>query len=142
MYERLFTYGTLQFPAMMRAVLGRTLAMRPAELPGFARYQVRRRVFPGVVPAPQSAVPGYLIERVDPITLAWIDDYEGPPFRRHRVAVRLPDDGTEIEAITYILRPRYHCLLLDRDWDPEHFRRQWHDAYVREYQRVYGTGDA
>ena len=141
MHERLFTYGTLQFPAMMRAVLGRTLPLQTAELTGFRRHQVRRRVFPAIVPDAQGVVPGRLIEGVDPWTLARIDDYEGPPFHRHRVTVSLPDQGDTVEAIAYVLRPRYHCLLLNEDWDAERFRRHWQAWYVREYESVYGTGD-
>ena len=139
MAERLFLYGTLQFPQMMRAVLGRTHPMTPAELPEFARFQVRRRVFPAVLPATGGRVPGQIIEDVDAWTLERIDDYEGPPFYRHRTTVQL-GTGRHVEATVYLLRQRYHCLLLDRDWDPEQFRREWHDWYVREYQQVYATG--
>jgi gamma-glutamylcyclotransferase (GGCT)/AIG2-like uncharacterized protein YtfP len=138
--ERLFLYGTLQFPEMMRAVLGRTLPVLPAELPDFDRFQVRRRVFPAILPAPGSRVPGLIVDHVDAWTLERIDDYEGPPFYRHRTTVRLPEVDDHVEATVYLLRQRYHCLLLDRDWDPEQFRREWHDWYVREYQQVYATG--
>lgn len=139
MKTRLFIYGTLQFPAMMRAVLGRELPLREALLPGFARYQVRRRVFPAIVPAADGRVAGYMAADVGPRALDRIDDYEGPPFRRQAVRVYAPDDDRPVEAFTYVLRPRYRCLLLDRDWDPEWFRRQWHAYYVREFETIYGT---
>lgn len=139
MTTHLFTYGTLQFPHMMRAVLGYTLPARPARLDGFSRHPVRRRVFPAIIPATDGRVPGYLIEDVSRWTLARIDDYEGPPFRRQEVALDT-DDGP-VNAWAYVLRPRYHVLLRAGEWDPEHFRRRWLDAYVREFERVYATGD-
>lgn len=137
--DNLFVYGTLGFPAMMQAVLGRTLPARDAVLHGYCRYQVRKRVFPAIVPCPHGCVHGRLFAGVAGWMLERIDDYEGPPYRRERVTVLAGDDGGPVDAVTYVLRPRYRPLLLDHDWDPDEFARRWHDWYVRQFETLYGT---
>jgi len=139
MGRALFIYGTLQFTAMMRAVLGRELALRPATLTGYARYAIRRRVFPAAIPRTGGAIHGYLAPEVTEATLERVDDYEGPPFHREPVKVHDDEAGRELSAIVYVLRQRYHCLLLDRAWDPDPFRRRWLNAYAEEFTRIYGT---
>lgn len=129
--RRIFVYGTLQFPAIARAVTGRSLAARPARLPGFARYRVRDAPYPGIVPRAGSGVPGLLYEGVDAAALARLDEFEGPMYRRERVAVELSRDGSRLHAEAYVVRPRWRSALCNADWDPDAFERDWHAAYLR-----------
>jgi cation transport regulator ChaC len=52
----LFAYGTLMFPGVVRRLAGRTLATRPATLPGYSRRALRRASYPGLVPEPGARV--------------------------------------------------------------------------------------
>jgi len=131
-HHRLFVYGTLMFPALMRAVIGRSPPARPAALPDYGRYPLRRRPYPAIVPARGERVDAWLVQDLSAALLRRLDDYEGPAFRRQRVCVSATDSGARMEAEAYVLRPRYRCLLLDRPWDPDAFARRWHDRLVRE----------
>lgn len=137
MGRALFIYGTLQFAPMMRAVLGRELALQPATLTGYARFEIRRRVFPAAIAQAGGVIHGYLAHDVTEATLERVDDYEGPPFHREAAEVHDDETGRALAATVYVLRRRYHCLLLDRDWDPETFRHRWLNAYAEEFTRIY-----
>jgi gamma-glutamylcyclotransferase (GGCT)/AIG2-like uncharacterized protein YtfP len=45
----LFTYGTLMFPEVWQAVVGRQFETTPAQLPGYQIFRVRDAVYPGII---------------------------------------------------------------------------------------------
>ena len=53
--DHLFVYGTLQFPEVLQALLGRTPTSKPASVPGWRAAALERRVYPGLVPAEGTA---------------------------------------------------------------------------------------
>lgn len=141
---RIFVYGTLQFPDIAAAVAGRRLSGRRARLAGFARFQVQRAPYPGIVPQAGTHVSGLLYEDIDAAALERIDAFEGAMYRRQRVTVE-PEDGPEddlgpLPAQTYVIRARWRSVLRNRDWDPEAFARDWHAAYLREFGGVAASG--
>lgn len=130
MTHTVFVYGTLQFGDVLAAVIGRRLEGRAATLPDYARYAVKREPFPGIVPEPGSTVRGLVFSDIDPVALGRIDAFEGELYHREVVRVHT-DDGQEIDAQAYVMRPRYSALLADAPWDEDTFARRWHDRYVR-----------
>jgi hypothetical protein len=70
------------------------------------------------------------LQGLSPGALARIDEFEGERYRRQPVTVQ-GDDGREYPALVYLLRPRWHSLLLPHDWCHETFHRQWHAHYIR-----------
>lgn len=119
---RLFIYGSLLAPAVLRAVLRRLPVQQAAWLPDYRRAALRGPVFPGIVPVAGARTPGALIElsqrelhRLD----AWEDDF----FRRRRVQVCLPQGGA-LNAQAYVLAPRYRHLVSARPWSAEDFGRR------------------
>lgn len=130
MTHTVFVYGTLQFGDVLAAVIGRRLEGRAATLAGYARYAVKQQPFPGIVPDPRSAVRGLVFSGIDPVALARIDAFEGELYRRETVRVST-DDGLELDAQAYVVRPRFRALLADHAWDEEIFDRRWRERYVR-----------
>lgn len=126
----MFVYGTLQFGDILAAVIGRRLEGEVATLAGYARYAVKQQPFPGIVPESACEVRGLVYRGIDPVALSRIDEFEGELYRRETVSVRT-DDGRDIEAQTYVIRPRFRSLLADSAWDEETFDRRWRDRYVR-----------
>lgn len=126
----MFVYGTLQFGDVLAAVIGGRLEGQAATLDGYARYAVKQQPFPGIVPQPGSQVRGLVYTGIDPVALARIDDFEGELYRRETVSVRT-DDGQDIQAQAYVVRPRFRSLLADAPWDEETFARRWRERYVR-----------
>jgi gamma-glutamylcyclotransferase (GGCT)/AIG2-like uncharacterized protein YtfP len=45
----LFTYGTLMFPEVWQAVVGRQFETTPAQLPGYEIYRVAGALYPGII---------------------------------------------------------------------------------------------
>lgn len=126
----MFVYGTLQFGDVLAAVIGRRLEGRAATLTGYARYAVKQQPFPGIVPEPAGEVRGLVYSGIDPVALARIDEFEGELYRRETVPVRT-DDGHDVDAQVYVVRPRFRALLADSAWDEETFARRWRERYVR-----------
>lgn len=139
--ELLFAYGTLQFPGIIAAVTGRDPSANPAVLDGYARFGIRNEPFPGIVPSAAHRVEGVLYTDVTPAERRRVDIFEGEPYRRETVTVRLPEDGTRIEAITYVIRPRWRTILTASGWDPDEFARQWHDTYVERIASARRAGE-
>lgn len=132
MRYRVFAYGTLMFPEIAAAVAGERLECEPARLPDHARHALRQRPYPGAVPCPGRQIEGVLCHDVSARALARIDAFEGGLYRRHHVAVRFGDQGESCGALVYLLRPRWHPLLLRADWCPDTFRERWLEHYLRE----------
>lgn len=128
--RRVFVYGTLQFPDVAEVVTGRCLEGEPARLDGFARYQVRGEPFPGIVPAEGATVPGLVYDGIDAAAWDRIDDFEGALYRREPVRVVRLSDGALLDALTYVVRPRWRPMLRNRDWDVAAFDRYWRAYYT------------
>lgn len=71
-----FVYGTLCHAPLLRTVLGRTVEMVPARLPGHAVFWVRDKAFPVIVEGGPGAA-GFLLEGLDAGDAARLDFYEG-----------------------------------------------------------------
>nr|WP_231127055.1 gamma-glutamylcyclotransferase family protein [Motilibacter aurantiacus] len=105
MTERLFSYGTLQDPAVQRATFGRELATAPAVLPGF-RTGLLRITNPEVVRTSGSAEHPVLLPSTGPADevvgsvleltaeeLAAADAYEAADYVRAAVTLRSGDSA-------------------------------------------------
>lgn len=139
--EPLFAYGTLQFPAIIAAVTGRTPTGMRAVLDGYARFSVHDQPFPGIVPSEAHQVEGILYTDVTSAERQRVDIFEGEPYHRETVTVGLPEDGTRIEAITYVIRPRWRMILTPSSWDPDAFAHHWHDTYVERVTNARRAGE-
>lgn len=123
--QRLFCYGTLMFPMVMRQVTGWTGSHREASLPGFAVRRLRGVPYPGLVPGPGAVARGVLYEGLTSARLRCLDDYEGEFYRRQRVKLA---DGTL--AWAYVVAPRHRQRVSDACWDATHFARRELSAYL------------
>ena len=97
----LFVYGTLMDEGRARAIVGRPLPRRPAELPGYERIAPDGG-YPYVVPHEGGAVSGILLDEIDDAALARLDAYEdegGLYIRREAVALV---DGRRVTCQVYV----------------------------------------
>jgi gamma-glutamylcyclotransferase (GGCT)/AIG2-like uncharacterized protein YtfP len=124
--HRLFAYGTLRAPEVMRAVAGRGFEHREASLPAHAAYRVLAEDFPGLVPERRGRAAGTLWWGLDERALRRLDRFEGELYVRKRV--RVDTDSGRCMAWVYLLRPLYHGRLSAQPWDYGRFRK---DAMVR-----------
>ncbi len=106
-----FFYGTLCHPALLALVLGRTVQMEPAILPGFTVAWAEGRVFPVITPGAGQAG-GVLVRDLSADDWARLDFYEaGFAFTRQDLTltdgtvarVYIPDPGPWVAGRPWVL---------------------------------------
>ena len=117
---RLFVYGTLEFPQVVKRLLGTTLSGEYAELPGFERFLLVNRTYPGIIRNPGARVDGVLYHGVTPQYLKLLDRYEGKFYERRSVVVETAENQS-VTAWAYIVPLRYKRELSNKPWDREKF---------------------
>lgn len=130
--SRLFVYGTLMMPAVLQAVCGVTFTPRRATLHGYARYQLRARVYPAIVPAAGAAIDGLLCDGIDGPLWQCLDHWESELYTRALVNV-CDEAGTPFAAQTYILASPHHHLLGSEPWSPVEFEHTHLAAYLTRW---------
>ncbi|MDP6980786.1 MAG: gamma-glutamylcyclotransferase family protein [Myxococcota bacterium] len=120
MAVNVFAYGSLVAPDVMQVVTGRAHEHVRARLPAFARYVLVGRVYPGIVPEPESAIDGRLYFGVSEAELRRLDWWEDEEYDRERVEVEVVA-GERVAAWTYVVAPEHRSLLGDTAWSEERF---------------------
>ena len=140
--HRIFCYGTLQVPEVMRAVTGRFYEGKKATLPGYAMYRVKDAEYPGIVPSYNRETEGTLFSGLSDEDLKVLDAFEGNFYARHSVKVDL-QDGRTIAAWVYVIRQEYKDVLSNEPWHLDRFLnegfRSFMDGYVRSRKGVYAS---
>lgn len=117
----LFAYGTLMAPQLFELIAGIAMESQPARLQGFRRYAFDGERFPGIISSSDSDhVIGLVIANISDKVWQRLDDYESDMYSRKVVNIT-KQDGDSDTAETYVVKPAYHHLLADQDWDFEHF---------------------
>ncbi|MFH8371610.1 GNAT family N-acetyltransferase [Streptomyces sp. NPDC018031] len=110
----LFAYGSLQFPEVLRPLLGRVPESRPAALPGWRAAELADRLYPGLVPAAGDSAPGRLLTGLTVRERELLDAFEDDEYHLRR----LPLAGGRA-AWTYVWR----CGdVRDGTWSADAFR--------------------
>jgi gamma-glutamylcyclotransferase (GGCT)/AIG2-like uncharacterized protein YtfP len=130
MLDRLFCYGTLCVPEIMREIAGREIPAEPAVLDDYACYIVRYQYYPAAVPMAGASISGLLYSGFTPHELLLLDRYEGTEYRRARVSVTT-EQGRQAQAWVYIIRPQYEARLSDRKFNLEEFLKTEAQEYLR-----------
>jgi gamma-glutamylcyclotransferase (GGCT)/AIG2-like uncharacterized protein YtfP len=117
----LFTYGTLMFPEVWQAVVGRPFATIAGKVSGYALYRVRDAAFPGMIATTTAApVAGIVYLEVDDEAVARLDRFEDDFYQRYTVPV-VCDDGRLREADTYVVPETRRAELTDEPWTYQAF---------------------
>lgn len=111
---RVFVYGSLLVPEVVRAVLGRAPRSSPAVLHDYRRCSLRGHAFPGLLAAAGHRTTGTIIE-VSPAELRRLDRYEDDFYTR-RAATAARDDGSAVPVQTYVLSARHRRMADPRTW--------------------------
>lgn len=125
----LFVYGTLMAPDVMQRVTGKTFHFVPATLADYARYRIKRRVYPAIIACSGGTVDGLLYTGVDDASLRRLDAFESGIYERRTVSVQRAD-GEQATAWVYVLAPSYTHLLRKAAWSLEEFKRVHLSAYL------------
>ena len=134
MNGNVFTYGSLMFEEVWRAVVAGSYRSQAATLHDHRRYAIAGLSYPAIVAMPGERVAGLLYLDVSMDDLARLDAFEGDEYRRDALPV-LRASGETVSAWTYVWLD--HGRLADALWLSEAFR-------LREFLETYapGTGES
>ena len=118
--QRLFVYGTLEFPEVVQKLLGIRLVGEPATLEGYERFLLVNRHYPGIVTNPSEQVDGVLYYGVTPKLFSRLDRFEDKFYQRRRVVVQTSRGFSET-AWAYIVPLKYKRELSTKPWSREIF---------------------
>ena len=117
MREEVFVYGTLMWPSVLEAVLGRRPDARPAVITGFIRRRVKEQHYPALVHADTPSPPPPLLPLVRGLLLAvdsrevrLLDNYEDDEYRL------APVDATPLDLEAFRIATR--LLPPEQQGDP------------------------
>lgn len=116
----LFSYGTLMFPQVMRAVTGAVYPRRAAKLHGYACHRLRGEIYPGIIAQAGGEVSGCVWSGIDAAAWRLIDAYEGEGYERRLLEVD-GGPGMPLRAWGYVMSPASRDRLEAGDWDRDEF---------------------
>jgi gamma-glutamylcyclotransferase (GGCT)/AIG2-like uncharacterized protein YtfP len=126
----LFAYGTLMFPAIWRAVVGREAAGEPATVRGFAVYRAPGDVYPVMVQGgANDEARGVVYRNLDDATVQLLDDYEAGLYDRVAIEATLAA-GETLTCHCYLLRRVYERPANLEPWDADAFERDDLPGYL------------
>lgn len=130
--QRLFAYGTLEFPEVVRKLLGLRLAGEPANLPGYQRFLLVNRNYPGIIYNPSETVDGVLYHGLTPKLFKRLDRYEDKFYERRRVLVQTSDGGS-VTAWAYVVPLKFKSELSTKPWNRESF----YSSHLKRFMNVH-----
>lgn len=117
-----FTYGTLMFPEVWRAVVGREFETVAGSAAGFANYRVVDAVFPGIVAAAAAdCVHGVVYLDVDDDSLERLDVFEDTHFYERQTLWIACHDGQRRQAHAYVVPDHNRSVLTNEPWGRDEF---------------------
>jgi gamma-glutamylcyclotransferase (GGCT)/AIG2-like uncharacterized protein YtfP len=133
---RLFAYGTLMWPEVLEAVIGRQLDGSPATLSGYLRLRVKGEHFPAVIPSEQDDVEGVLYENLCAEDFRLLDRFEGEEYDRKGVRIE------DMDAQVYVLAARWHHLAEQQPWYASEMQPEHLAAFCQAYKGWRDLDDA
>ncbi|MFJ4710196.1 gamma-glutamylcyclotransferase family protein [Streptomyces anulatus] len=124
----LFAYGTLQFDAVLEALIGRIPKKVSASAPGWRAAALGGRVYPGLVAAPGSVAPGVLFADLSRREWMILDAFEDDRYDLREVALTSGEQG-----LAYVWPDGE---VLEEDWDAEQFRARHLGDYAARCARI------
>ncbi len=118
----LFAYGTLMFPEIIEAVVGRVPDQRPAIIEGHRRLVVAGELFPALIVNEEGddTVEGVIYSNISPKEWDDLIAFEDPFYKLERVDVHC--SGRQMSALAFVLPLALSSLLSEKIWEPDAFR--------------------
>ncbi len=130
--HRLFCYGTLQVPQVIRAVTGRDYFGKTAVLRDYAIYRVKNAEYPGITYSVGGATEGILYQDISNADLKTLDLFEGEFYDRQMLEVQLPDQAIE-KAWVYVIAQHHIGVLSEDIWRLTDFLDNGLDKFMKGY---------
>ena len=132
--KNLFTYGTLMYEPVWRAVVEKSFKTQKGELPGYAAYKIRDDVYPAIIKAgDDDSVPGLIYYDIDDASLEILDRFEGEFYDRKRVDA-VTDKTRQVSCYAYVIKPKHFdildCEIWRAEWFEQHGLKKFLDSYM------------
>ncbi|MFD8965101.1 gamma-glutamylcyclotransferase family protein [Streptomyces sp. NPDC059568] len=124
----LFVYGTLQFDDVLNALLGRIPVGRPVSAPGWRAAALEKRLYPGLVAAPDAAATGLLLTDLSIEEWAILDAFEDEKYDLREVALASGERGWAYVWPLGEVQPE--------DWDANEFAALHLQQYAARCARI------
>jgi len=134
----IFTYGSLMFPSVMKAVTGREFSSETARVRNHARFKVKGESYPGLTLLEGAVTEGVLYRDVDALSVRRLDDFEGELYERTEIPAHTLE-GESLTAQTYVIKAQYRDRLSSEEWDPEHFEKADLSEFISTYRGLVTT---
>ena len=119
MAEKLFVYGSLQSPAVLKVLLGRVPPPSPARLNGYSRFRVPGRTYPGINEDVNGTVDGSLLSDLTVSETVLLDAFEGEEYVKRKVEV-FDEEYRGERVVAYVFR---NVVTAREDWSLEEFEK-------------------
>ena len=104
-----------------------------ATLYGYNRKTVKNEVYPALVKGTSdSSVHGVVYKGVNLKDLMRLDEFEGEYYKRETGRIELPGNVI-ITTVFYLLKPSYHYIISDQQWDEERFKTIGINKFLEQY---------
>ena len=124
-----FTYGTLEIPAVMEAVTGRSFDSVKAIADGYARYLLKGRMYPGMTPVSGHTTSGRVYFEVDEHSLGLLDHFEDEWYVRQLIPIHTAASN-RLKAYAYMIDPKDKDRLTGDPWIQETFVEKHLSSYL------------
>ena len=132
---KLFVYGTLQFPEILRALLNEVPDMTPAKLKGYRAASLKNRMFPGLVKSDDSSTDGFVLDLTVEqygIIAAWEDEkYIEHYFQNKEITVEADTSSEVVQVFLW----NDESSALPENWDKEKFYKTHLDEYLQRIEK-------
>jgi hypothetical protein len=116
-------YGTLRFPEVLLALLGRVPGLTEGTVAGWRVAALAGRSYPGLVRAPGASATGVLVTGLTPAEWQLIDRYEDEDYGLEQLTLT-----DKRGALTYVWRDESAAAA--RDWSAPDFAEQHLPEFV------------
>jgi gamma-glutamylcyclotransferase (GGCT)/AIG2-like uncharacterized protein YtfP len=124
----LFCYGTLQFDAVLDALLGRIPELAPASAPGYRAAELAGRVYPGLVVAFGGSAAGVVLTDLSNEEWRILDAFEDERYELRELTL-----STGIRGWAYVWPGGD---VREDDWDAEDFKARHLAEYAARCARL------
>ncbi|MEV6065985.1 gamma-glutamylcyclotransferase family protein [Nocardia sp. NPDC052001] len=120
----LFVYGTLRFPEVLTELIGCTMELRPATVPGRRVAALPGKIYPGLVPAESGAAQGFLLTGLTRTQWWVLDEFEDDEYDLSPVCVHAG------KRVSYAWTYAWTAAVEPHDWSARDFATEHLPDYV------------
>lgn len=125
----IFTYGSLMFPEVMKALTGQEFSFEDVTIVNFERRGIIGKEYPGLCEKIGSSVNGRVWFSVDEMSIQILDSFEDSIYERRVVNIKSSNSGL-VEANIYVVPLANEYMLTLEPWDEYYFKNELLAEYL------------